>query len=306
MHFLINTSRLIIPHPIKCCITAQKHSRQQPVTLQQDLQDLTVDFNVALFTTITLQCSGNFYCSVESCTVEATLTVTPLSFFFFFFLLGLYFRSCGPSPHHVQGPTPALRPAPPARAAADWVLKPLPPAWEGGMKEEQPEEMPVNMARASRLRSNDDCRIQTWVLLVMRWQPPPTLFHIYCLFTPVIKATFAVNYEFHYCIETCLVFFFTFCFFEFSPSLWPRQHFSHVPVGGACLEKAELSQSAQSTELWGKWRVVRGWSLRLIIRCFYDELLTFPSDLNKRGKDWGFLQAPVGRPHCCSGHCSNQ
>lgn len=139
--------------------------------------------------------------------------------------------------------------------------------------------------------------------------PPPhpsTLFHIYCLFTPVIKATFAVNYEFHYCIETCLVFFFTFCFFEFSPSLWPRQHFSHVPVGGACLEKAELSQSAQSTELWGKWRVVRGWSLRLIIRCFYDELLTFPSDLNKRGKDWGFLQAPVGRPHCCSGHCSNQ
>lgn len=118
MHFLINTSRLIIPHPIKCCITAQKHSRQQPVTLQQDLQDLTVDFNVALFTTITLQCSGNFYCSVESSTVEATLTVTPLSFFFFF-LLGLYFRSCGPSPHHVQGPTPALRPAPPARAAAD-------------------------------------------------------------------------------------------------------------------------------------------------------------------------------------------
>lgn len=39
-----------------------------------------------------------------------------------------------------------------------------------------------------------------------------------------------------------------------------------------CLKRAVPSSSAQSSELWGDWWVIRGWLLRLIIRCFYGEL----------------------------------
>lgn len=208
MHFLINTSRLIIPHPIKCCITAQKHSRQQPVTLQQDLQDLTVDFNVALFTTITLQCSGNFYCSVESCTVEATLTVTPLSFFFFLFSSRPLFQELWA----ITAPRPGTNSSSEASTSGKGSgrLSPKTSAaclggWdEGGTARGNARKYGESIQTAIKRRLQNpnlgpSCNEVT---------APPTLFHIYCLFTPVIKATFAVNYEFHYCIETCLVFFF--------------------------------------------------------------------------------------------------
>lgn len=59
----------------------------------------------------------------------------------------------------------------------------------------------------------------------------------------------------------------------------------------ACLERAVPSQSAQSSELWGNWRVVRGWSLRLIIRCFYGELPDF-TKISAKGGNTGALQAP--------------
>lgn len=59
----------------------------------------------------------------------------------------------------------------------------------------------------------------------------------------------------------------------------------------ACLQRAVPSQSAQSSELWGNWWVVRGWSLRLIIRCFYCDLPSFTMISLKRGNT-GPLQAP--------------
>lgn len=60
----------------------------------------------------------------------------------------------------------------------------------------------------------------------------------------------------------------------------------------ACLERTAQSQSAQSSELWGNWRVVRGWSLGLIIRCFYGELPDFTKISEK--KRGGGTQGSMG------------
>lgn len=56
----------------------------------------------------------------------------------------------------------------------------------------------------------------------------------------------------------------------------------------ACLERAVQSQSAQSSELWTGWRVVRGCSLRMIIRCFYGELPNFTMT-SAKGKALNFF-----------------
>lgn len=59
----------------------------------------------------------------------------------------------------------------------------------------------------------------------------------------------------------------------------------------ACPERSAPSESAQSGELWGSWRVVRGRSLRLIIRCFYGELPNF-TRIPAKGENTRAAQAP--------------